>query len=255
MIALFYFSLQLLYALTLNAITFVKLVCFGLASIVIHYTNWSIIWQAVFLLLTLPAVVSRRSATCVNVRCAGHVVAACYLPLLQSVVFVLVAVYSMLLVDADFIARFFDKHDPGVVIFSNSLLHFVPVLSYALFTLVQPRLIMYGLKLWFVPAAAPQRRCRLGTLVALIVYQMFGATLIVFALYLATLRALDLSLQWVYVDLPTALAIGGLIAVGIVVVGPILAVLTYSYGLVDAFDADELERAIRYTDKELRAQK
>jgi len=253
MIALFYFALQLLYSLALLGLTLFKLVLYGLVALVIHYTNWSIVWLALFFALTLAFFVPR--STCANVRCAGYVVALCYLPLLASVVFVLVAVYALLLVDDEFIERFFEQHEAGEVIFANSILHFVPVLSFIVYSFVQRRLVVYGLKLWMVPASDPARSCRLCVLVSLFVYWTFGGLLIVFTLYLIVLASLGLTLGWVYVnELPASLAVAGAIVTGLLVNGSVLAACHCAYGLAEPFDdIDAFERSIRYTDYELKS--
>lgn len=220
-----YFIFQLLWTLLLAIIALDKILFFGLHAYVIHFTNWSWTFNALFYASTLAFWVPRASVTCLNVRCAGHAAAACFFPLNAIVWFVAIAVFTLLLTDPEFITDLFDTIDEGVVIVGNDIFHMIPVLALVFFVSLQHHLLYYGLNAWFSGASTALR-------VFLYLYEIFLGSLLVIAAYFITLAALGTSVNEVYgSDIPVGAGIAFFLLVALAVNGVPLLILSLCYNL------------------------
>lgn len=250
-----YFVVQLLFVVVLWLALALKLADDGLALTLQHYTNWSLVWLALVLTLTLPFAVESRSSPCVNVRCARSTLSCCYLPLLQSIVFVLVAVYVLTLDDSSFLERFFSVYGVGATVVGDSVQHVWPLVVYLVFSYVHARLIFDALRRWFEPTSVhePDSTHRTARLVVLFAHQLFALALVVFSVYLVQLAAIQsTSIQHVYsTTYSLSTVVGGLVGTGIVVNGLVLTVLVRAYGLVAPSEQTRDERLYYETHYEL----
>ena len=109
---LFYVLLQVLWALTIAWLAVFKIAEFenGAASYAKHFTNWSWTLQLFFYLATVPLLFSVATVRVCNVRWAGWITACLFFPLNAIVWFVPVAVFTLLLVDPEFITDLFETN-------------------------------------------------------------------------------------------------------------------------------------------------
>jgi hypothetical protein len=233
-----------------------KIVEFDLYQYTVHFTNWSWTKAAIFFLAvlgfplsahrpeTLAAMADARrrlreagddaddvdtpaaDAFCCNVRCAASVVAVCYFPLANIVIFVSAAVFFLLWYNPTLLADVFATMEPGIVIIANDVFHVVPVFALVFFYFIHYHLIWFAVHRTCLAARAVGG---VGCQTAYCCYATWCSAVAVYLVYVGVLAALSTSPALVYLDASydTAtynfvLPIGALVLVGVLVNGIVL---------------------------------
>lgn len=248
----------LVWFLVITAMAIAKLVEFGFAEYIQHFTNWTWTLSCIFYGGTLcfslspytreflaspefdpkDAITTTRVVwpddrhTLCNVRCAATWIAIFLLPLIGLTFFVALAVFVLLLVDPTFVTDLFAQLGPGVVMVANDVYHVVPCLALLFFVSINHHLVWYALNRTYRWAAA----CGTPCVPACCVCASCGANVVAFLLYLLVLRAYCIDVEMVYGDGANEwLALLAFIVTGLAFVGVPLA-LVRAYTRLD--DAD-----------------
>lgn len=166
---------QLGWATLMLAAAVFKIAESGVNSYVRHYTNWSWTLQLLFYYASAPApllVALRKHGAWRNVTLA--VVAFAFLPL-NGVVWVVASVVNLLLASGhSFIDEYFEQHAPSLVVLGNDVYHLFPLVALLLYLVFNARVVFFALN----QLLAGERR-------GFFLYLAYGGTLISLLTYLA----------------------------------------------------------------------
>jgi len=247
------FAATVLWVLALTVMTIDKIIVVpdGFEGNISHLTNWSWNIATAFFALTLGFIVPAASASVCNVRCAGHVAAACFFPLNTLVWFVLAAVFYLLATDPEFITDLFEHMEPGIVMVLNDVFHVIPVIALMFYAFFHYHLIRVGVNRWCVAAS----RCGGRWGIALYtLYLTFGGALAVVLSYTFVLLLIGKTANDVYGSpFPLAWALLFLIGVGVLFSGVPLLCLALCQRITkpSPFPAYDEARAMLKTDEEI----
>jgi len=216
--------------LVMQALAIAKLARFGFASTARYASNWA--WQLATLVYALLLTsVARR---CLPLARAAVVV--CWLPLGGIIAYVAAVVTTATLATPEFLITIFDTFGVGISVVSNELLHYTPLLLYALVSIAYRALIFEALYRAFTRVVA-----RPDALLALVLYQLWGGPFLFFGVYTGELALAGTTPMRVYDETSFDLVSGGaaLLLVCVLVVGSLLLACTHCAGVCTRRTPDE----------------
>ena len=235
------YAAQIGWAVFLLACTGVKLAQFSVSEFIVHFTNWSWVYQALFYSLSL--LVASRGCYRVGVCC----IAWLFLPLFAIIWAVAIGVQILLVYDDDFLESLLTEYDMGLITVGNDVYHMYPVIAGICYLFLNFPTIYYSLAWCYGYNSTSAWR------VVVTLYQLFGGAVFVYGLYLIVLAGLGTSIGEVYqTDIAWYTALLALIGVSLLVNGIILSCMCCSCALGSSPRlAQYAERRQKQTDFEL----